>query len=123
MFLLPVKLKMTMPDALAYFLRRVFYYFTSFPRHWYVNGVRNLMRFSRRLFASLERAFEARSILSRFFTFASSLTFFDRLHVFAFRAIRLIVGSVVYACAGMAIAVIALVWFSIPVVLIVYVII
>lgn len=105
--------------ALTFLVHRIFFRITDFFHHWYMDGSRSFFHGFLSLLSALDRIFAVR-VTARFFfsPLYGDYTLIGRVLGIIFRVLRILLGSAVYVLATAAFALIYLLWFSLPILII-----
>lgn len=104
-----------MDFSLVYLINRFFYRFIDFFHHWYVDGSRWFGRHVLRLFMDLDTTFAVKVTAQHFFEpLYKDYTVMGRILGAIFRALRVIVGLLVYVIVGVIAGAIYLAWLLMP---------
>ena len=112
-----------MDFAFIYLIQRFFYRFFGFFRNWYVDGSRFIGHAFISVLTEMDKSFAVEITLRHFFEpLYKDYSIVGRVLGIIFRSIRVIIGSVIYFLVAIAFLFFFLLWISIPVILITYVI-
>ncbi len=101
--------------ALLYLSEHFFYHIIEFLRHWYVKSAKLYANFVLNRLEALDYYLAWRITAKNLFEpLYKDYSVIGRMLGFVFRSIRLIVGSVVYACLFAVAIALYLVWVAIP---------
>lgn len=107
--------------AVVYLAVRFFYRIFDFFHHWYVDGTKRLGHYTANFFERLDKNL-ALTITVRYFfePLYKDYTFIGRILGIIFRSGRVALGVVLYAVLGLLFLFVYLVWWGLPLALILY---
>lgn len=110
-----------MDFAGIYLVDRLVFRIRNFFHHWYVHGTRRIAHDGMNLFESLDQTFALKITLIHFFEpLYGDYSVVGRFFGIVLRAARLLVGGVIYSVIAFAWGVVFLLWWSVPVVIMIF---